>query len=264
MDMQDNEFDAIFHSKLDDFEAEPSGKVWNGIDEELSAKKRRAIFMPILRIAASIILVLGLGILFFYNRDKAVPVKGGKAGLVKTVQPQVKQPETVAPVKQPEPVKTAVQQPVVNSIARFVTNKKGPQQVKPAQKDVIIDLPVPGVVQKVVPQQLIADVEPPKKTDITQPVVPGPETPLVTKTTENIGSTQVTPQLTAQVLATDAAAKPAKRRGIHNFGDLVNIVVAKVDKRKDKAIRFTDSDDDESTVTAVNIGPVKINRDAEK
>ena len=31
MDMQDNEFDELFRSKLDEFEMEPSAKVWPGI-----------------------------------------------------------------------------------------------------------------------------------------------------------------------------------------------------------------------------------------
>jgi hypothetical protein len=53
----------------------------------------------------------------------------------------------------------------------------------------------------------------------------------------------------------------AKKHGIRNFGDLVNLVVAKVDKRKDKLIQFTDSDDDESMISAVHIGAVKIKRD---
>ncbi len=260
--MQDKEFDDVFRSKLDGFEAEPSGRVWNGIDEGLDAARRRKIFMPILRIAASIILVLGLGILFFVNKDKVSPVKGGKNGLVKATAPQVKQYETVVPLKQPEVIKTVVQQPAVNSIARVVDQKKRQQPTKSTQKDVVIDTPIPEVVQKVEPQQAIAVVEPPKKTDITQPVVPGPETALTTKTID--AAPKVTPQLTAQVPANDATAKPAKRRGIHNFGDLVNIVVAKVDKRKDKAIQFSDSDDDESTITSVNIGPVKINKDTDK
>jgi hypothetical protein len=260
MDMQDKEFDDVFRSKLDGFEAEPSGRVWTGIDGGLDAARRRKILMPILRIAASIILVMGLGILFFVNRDKVSRVKGGKNGLVKARAPQVKQPETVAPVKQPEVIKTVVQQPAVNSIARVVTQKKRQQPAKSTEKDIIID--VPEVVQKVEPQQTMAVVAPTKNSDITQPVVPGPETALTTKTID--AAPKITPQLTAQVPSIDAAAKSTKRRGIHNFGDLVNIVVAKVDKRKDKAIQFSDSDDDESTITSVNIGPVKINKDTDK
>ena len=82
--MQDNEFDDVFRSKLDGFEAEPTGRVWEGIDEKLDSSRRRAIFMPILRIAASVILVAGLGVLFLVNRDKVAPVKGGKNDLVKS------------------------------------------------------------------------------------------------------------------------------------------------------------------------------------
>ena len=220
--------------------------------------------MPILRIAASIILVVGLGVLFFVNRDKVSPIKRGKSGLVKVAAPQVKQPGTVAPVKQPEPIKIVVQQPAVNSIARVATDRKRHESVKSTQKDVTIETVLPGVVARVEPQNAIANVEPPKKTEISQAVVPGPETALTVKTTDNIAATKVMPQVTAQTPITDAAVKPAKRRGIHNFGDLVNIVVAKVDKRKDKAIQFSDSDDDESTITSVNIGPVKINKDTDK
>jgi hypothetical protein len=262
MDMQDKEFDDVFRSKLDGFEAEPTGKVWDSIDEGLDTAHRRKMFMPILRIAASMILVLGLGVLFFYNRDKVFAVKGGKNGLVKNMQP-VKKTDAIAPVKQPEPVKTVVQQPVVNSIARLNNQGKKQDRVKSTQKDVIMDIPVPEVVAYVEPMQPAASAEPSKKVDITQPVVPGLETPLTAKTTD-IAAPKVAPQVTAQIPATDAAAKPAKRRGIHNFGDLVNLVVDKVDKRKDKAIRFTDSDDDESTITSVNIGPVKINKDTDK
>lgn len=262
MDMQDNEFDDVFRSKLDGFEAEPTGRVWEGIDEKLDTSRRRAIFMPILRIAASVILVTGLGVLFFVNRDKVAPVKGGKTGLVKVTQPQVKQPETGVTVKQPVPIKTTEPQVTVNRIAHTIVPEKQNQPVT---------TPQPQVVQKETPeiikpreQPVLAAVEMPKKADIVKPVVPGPETPLVANTNENIGQTKAPQQVTAQLPATDQVARPAKRRGIHNFGDLVNIVVAKVDKRKDKAIQFTDSDDDESTVTAVNIGPVKINKDTDK
>jgi len=260
--MQDKEFDDVFRSKLDGFEAEPSGRVWEGIDEKLDTTRRRAIFMPILRIAASIILVAGLGVLFFVNRDKVTPVKHGKSDLVKTAEPQVKQPATVAPVKQPEMIKTAEPKTIVNQVAHVRVPKNTNAPVITSQPQVVVK-ETPAIV-KPVEQQAIANIEVPKKADITQPVVPGPETPLVTKTTDIIAQPKAATQVTAQVQASDVATKPAKRRGIHNFGDLVNIVVAKVDKRKDKAIEFTDSDDGESSITAVNIGPVKIKKDTEK
>ncbi|HZX59494.1 MAG TPA: hypothetical protein VFE54_12240 [Mucilaginibacter sp.] len=261
--MQDKEFDDVFRSKLDGFEAEPTGRVWEGIDEKLDTTRRRAIFMPILRIAASIILVAGLGILFLVNRDKVTPVKQGKSDFVRTAVQHVKQPETITPVRQPEPIKTVEPKTVMNQVAHVRIPKKENATVIISQKPVV-QKEAPEII-KPREQPVLATVEPTKKVDIAQPVVPGPETPLVTKTiTDNSGQIKAAPQVTAQVQPNDVAAKPAKRHGIHNFGDLVNIVVARVDKRKDKAIEFTDSDDGESSITAVNIGPVKIKRDTDK
>jgi hypothetical protein len=56
----------------------------------------------------------------------------------------------------------------------------------------------------------------------------------------------------------DLAAKPGKK--LRSLGDIINIAVAKVDKRKDKFIEFSDTDDNGSTITAVNLGIIKIKK----
>ncbi|RYE28502.1 MAG: hypothetical protein EOP42_16695 [Sphingobacteriaceae bacterium] len=64
---------------------------------------------------------------------------------------------------------------------------------------------------------------------------------------------------------TDCSATPAekvKHKHIRSFGDVVNLVMAKVDKREDKLIQFTDTDDgDESTVTGINLGIINIKKE---
>lgn len=50
-------------------------------------------------------------------------------------------------------------------------------------------------------------------------------------------------------------------RKIRTFGDIVNAVVAKLDKRKEKIIEFSDSDGDRSTITGLNLGIIKIKKD---
>ncbi len=70
MDMQDKEFDDLFRSKLDGFEAGPSARVWAGIDAELSGKRRKKILAPYLSIAASIIVLVAAGILFIPEKGK--------------------------------------------------------------------------------------------------------------------------------------------------------------------------------------------------
>jgi hypothetical protein len=68
--------------------------------------------------------------------------------------------------------------------------------------------------------------------------------------------------LTAQLPQADKAiaAAPVKKRRIRSLGDLINVVVSKVDKRKDKIIEFSNTDDDEATITGVNLGIIKIKK----
>src|ERR1700754_2177609 len=69
MNMQDKEFDDLFQSKLDNFEMEPSAQVWQNIDAELDGKKRSRGMFPWLSIAASIIILIAVAVLF-------IPKKG--------------------------------------------------------------------------------------------------------------------------------------------------------------------------------------------
>jgi len=53
-----------------------------------------------------------------------------------------------------------------------------------------------------------------------------------------------------------------KHKRIRSIGDVVNLVMAKVDKREDKLIQFTDSDDgDESNVTGINLGIINLKKE---
>jgi hypothetical protein len=55
-------------------------------------------------------------------------------------------------------------------------------------------------------------------------------------------------------------AQQQRKHGIRNFGDIVNLVVAKVDKRKDKVIEFSDDDEDGSSITGINLGVIKVKK----
>ncbi|HTI61117.1 MAG TPA: hypothetical protein VL525_18980 [Mucilaginibacter sp.] len=264
MAMQDNEFDDIFRSKLEGFEAEPSERVWMGVDEELHPVTRKKIWLPVLRIAASVIILITAGLLFIPRHVKVDRPKNNKNGIAKvpvkqtpatgtTTEPAAKQPEIV---KQPEPVRQPAQQPEVNRMAHVNTKKEKVAPVIANQPQPVEVKQTPEVVKEQ-DKELLAIVN---TTDIKNAVVPDKSTELTIKTLPADNTPQVTKpqQAIAQAPVGKQPAKQVKRHGIHSFGDLVNLVVAKVDKRKDKAIEFSDSDDDESMITAVNIGPVKV------
>ena len=68
MDIQDREFDELLRSKLDGFEAQPSAKVWPGISDGLDSATRRKTILPWLTIAASIAVLIGMGVLFMLKK----------------------------------------------------------------------------------------------------------------------------------------------------------------------------------------------------
>ena len=264
--MQDNEFDDVFRSKLEGFEAEPSERVWTGIHDELSTSNRKKVWLPVLRIAASVIVLITAGLLFIPRHIKVDQPKSNKNGIAKvpvkptqapgTITEPAKHPEVI---KQPEPIKQVIQQPEVNQMARVNVKKEKTAPVVTVQPQQVEVKPIPEAIKEqekevlaVVPSMDIKNaVVPDKSTELTQKTLPVDNTPEITKQQQAIAQAPVNKQ----------PAKQVRKRGIHSFGDLVNLVVAKVDKRKDKAIEFTDSDDDDSMITAVNIGPVKVKKE---
>jgi hypothetical protein len=264
MEMQDNEFDDLFRSKLDGFEMEPSANVWQGVNDELQSRKRKGVLLPLLSIAASIIVLVTAGILF-------IPQKGGV--IIKHTA------STVVTKTYPatNPVAQASNNPVTNTISethvenkaskpvnRIASNNK-PETVKinPAENTDVTekrDSPV-----KVTEQPVIALLA--SKPDGKDVVVPGTETKLVPQQPV----TETTGFITKPVLVADQLPVQNKpevvpelkpKHKIHTLGDLLNVVVAKVDKRKDKVIEFASKDDeDDAAVTGLNLGIVKFKKE---
>lgn len=262
--MQDKEFDDLFRSKLENFESEPSEKVWMNVDTGLHKKPRNRALLPLLRIAAGIVIVLTAGLLFMTRKSNDNSVQHNhhtQVAGVQAIKPALEDNKNI-------PVGTnTVKDEITAADRQVVHHKKREHHVTKEEQ------PVP---QKISPDKMIAKTEP-EKTDqqpltVTQVkpqeiVQQKAEQPVNAIASNNIqtGTPEVTANETKPVPAVTGpeTAKPntraVKRHGIHNVGDLVNLVMAKVDKRKDKALEFTD-DDDGSTLTAVNIGPIRISR----
>src|SRR6202000_130182 len=161
MNMQDKEFDDLFRSKLDNFEMEPSARVWQNIDAELDGKKRKGGLFTLLGIAASIIMLIGAGILFIPKKvaNNSNQHKNDKLAH-NQVKPTVVKPENNTPVNV-QPVK-----------AEQVANAKVPAKpIEGVHRPKKIEAPAASVKEA---NQLIAKTEPvkpePAKTD-EQPVL---------------------------------------------------------------------------------------------
>lgn len=257
--MQDKQFDDLFRSKLGDFEVQPSAEVWQNIDVELNSKKKKSVFLA-LSIAASVLILLTAGMLFI---PKKGVVKSGKpdANTVVKISHSAAQPENTRPENSSE--KQQEQLATVEIPVKYIM-KAGQPKIKTGtvEKKEQANTPVTKMeIAKPQAQPLIASAGTPKQDEVA-PIELTEATSAENKAIVDNSAISLPAQ---PVLATNQPVKTTKpivkKRGIRNFGDIVNLVVAKVDKRKDKLIQFSDTDDDESVISAVHLGSLKIKRD---
>ncbi|RYU90682.1 hypothetical protein EWM62_08515 [Mucilaginibacter terrigena] len=248
--MQDKEIDQLFRSGLDNLEVEPSGKVWGEIRSGLDAKKPG--WKTYLSIAASLLILLSAG-LYFISQTKEDIKKPEQITAVKIDKPAQAVTEPVIALQdivQPQPEK-------VVAVNTAVKSRK--QKTKSITRNEVLPVKQEDILQPAT--QMAQTIQ--KPADDVKYVVPDKQTPLNEKPT---AADDVPLQANALAVQPAAdiktiAAAPAKKHRIRNLGDLINAVVSKVDKRKDKLIEFSDTkDEDESVVSGLNLGFIKIKK----
>ncbi|MFC0516538.1 hypothetical protein ACFFGT_20190 [Mucilaginibacter angelicae] len=266
MDMQDKELDRLFQQKLDDLEIQPSARVWQGISAELNTDKRKRTLLPLLSAAAGIVLLITAGIMFIPKQ----PVKNdGRHHSTEIAQAPkaVQHPVAVKadPAVPPAPAQNKVPaNPVivpVNNIARVNKTKTRSNLTQSIQQPAVTAQP-PAAAHTDEP--LLANAPAIDYHDV-KTAAPDSATRISPKPAI-INNEKAQPVLIAQapVQSAPAAAKPVKKHRIRSLGDVFNVVIAAVDKRKDKVIEFSNTDEDDATITGLNLGFIKVKKDKDK
>lgn len=247
--MQDKELDELFRSGLDNMEVQPSAKVWGDINAALGARKRKKL-LPYLSVAASIVVLFTAGVLLIpqkQNNPVKRPLK--PATIPVTQQPPVADDHTDADTPAPAQTQTAATTPPA-----VVDTKK--------QLTGIINGPVKQTVGSDTSATSTIAAVSLKQPEVIKAVAPADDPQLKTTVPQAALTAKPAMAVTAPVIPVqNADAAPVrKKHHLSSFGDMVNAVVAKIDKRKDKFIEFSNTDGDESTITAVNLGIVKISK----
>jgi len=242
----DKDFDQLFKNAFEDAEITPSRDLWSNIESEIEPKKKRII--PIYWLsAAAVLLVVATGILVYLqqnvNPKQLTSYVAPKAHKPVVVEQPVKDSAVtrVEPIEKTEAVVPVSAKPVT-SLAKTITKKV----VKPVEKQKIVTAP------EVLKQEImvVKNNEPKKdiKAQIEEAILqPGKETVIAANPT--------TIKVDEPVNDNDEQ----NIKNIRNVGDVVNLIVNKVDKRKDKFIQFR-TDDDDSSLSSINIGPFKIGK----
>ncbi len=252
MDTRDKEFDGLFRSALEDVQVEPNLQVWQGINAELNKGNQRRLFKRTIAIAACLFLFAVASLVVYRADDKKIKKRAGKALVAKSV------------IKA-ENIKTKINK--TNAAANYVAVQPGPKKLRLSASQPLVKIvenknkvsedkvvrPVlaslnekPGTDSVVTGNKLIRDA------GLNNPALNSKLTALAD-----------VPVVSAQASVTGKqdAGKAKRKNKIRSFGDLVNVVIARVDKRQDKLIEFTDTDDDEATITGVNLGIIKIKKE---
>jgi len=244
--IRDKDFDQLFKDAFADAEVTPSRDLWSNIESEIIHKKKRII--PIYWLsAAAVLLIATIGILLYQQQNNTNEGKQLANNTIEKPKPAVETPVVkdqppvvVEPVKDVAPIL-----PVEAKQARAIAKTKVKQD-KPALKQPRI-ITAPEMQRQ---ETIVAKVEEPKKdirTKIEEAILqPKEETVIVANST---------------AIKTDDPVNENEQgiKGIRNVGDVVNLIVNKMDKRKDKLIQFR-TDDDDSSLSSINIGPFKIGK----
>src|ERR1700744_1830410 len=126
MNMQDKELDNLFRSKLDDFETEPSAKVWENIDAGLKNGNRKRILLPLLSAAASIIVLVTAGVLLISHSVVIATHHIGKGSIAKSSIVKAPINDSSNTTKQLASAKPLINAVRVKQVAKLQPVKKQP------------------------------------------------------------------------------------------------------------------------------------------
>ncbi|WP_426325733.1 hypothetical protein [Pedobacter sp. R-06] len=245
--IRDKDFDQLFKDAFADAEVAPYRDLWSSIESEITPKKKRII--PIYWLsAAAVLLIATVGVLVYQQQDTTDGDKRLANNTIEKSKPAVRvqaikdsSTTIVAPVENIAPA-LPVRPKAVSAIAKT----KVKQDIKPAvEQPRIVTAPE---MQK--QETIIAKVEEPKK-DIKTKI----EEAILQPKEEIVTAVVATPVKTDDPVNENEQSN----KGIRNVGDVVNLIVNKMDKRKDKLIQFR-TDDDDSSLASINIGPFKIGK----
>jgi hypothetical protein len=263
MNMQDKDFDNLFRTKLGGLEVEPSARVWDNISAELKGPQKRRL-SPVWSIAATTVILLSAAAWFL--TDRPVKVQQNQVAVQKKQTAVVDQftesdNKTVFPDVAEQLGKITRNRTDANTIARVKSkpirqvNTKGEPKIKEPVKSVIVEKTLPVIITETQPVLAAVTKQPERQAVVPDMTLSNQR---LTATAENITQPEVI-KAPESVLARQPERK--KKRGIHTLGGLINAVIAKVDKREDKLIEFTETDDDQADITGINLGLFKVKKE---
>ena len=253
--ISDKELDKLFQQRFEDLQVEPSTQVWEKISKGLDNRKPgRKSFSIFWMAAASVIVVLSAG-LWFTKPDQEMHLQKSPAMLNKNSL-ELAQLPVIEDVKQP-----ALAEVKQVSIAAAIVEFSVDESLKMDPK--LVNQPL-LVLPEIKPEEEQATLIMASNT-ATKPILGQSKQTIAVPS--RFSGDQSTPAISQPVLLTSISKQAssffeddrssARNKKVKGIGGLVNFIIAQVDKREDKLIEFTESDEG-TEISGINLGILSI------
>ncbi|OAQ40262.1 hypothetical protein A5893_04730 [Pedobacter psychrophilus] len=249
--MLDKDFDQLFKSSFEDFEVQPAANSWDKITDGLDRKPKRKNFGIFWMAAASVVVVLGIGIGLYTKPTEVIKLRGNtEEVLSQAAKEQNNDVENV----DVENTKSETDNNTKNN--SLLANN---QSTKKINKN---NLETHATISNTSNVSLTKDTE----NELSRIVATKPirtktvtERILEEEASKNLDDSKIKTQtLLAQNTIDENLEEDGyqsnRRQKIKSVGDLVNFVVAKVDKREEKIIKVSKTDESDNEITGINLG----------
>ncbi|TKB96332.1 hypothetical protein [Pedobacter cryophilus] len=260
----DKKFDEFFKSSFEDFEVEPSANSWDKIAQELKQKPKKK-FPIFWMAAASVVIVLGIGLGLYTQPTEVIKLKPQTDELTAKVEPKLEESKEQG-IKDELGVKIKEQRLEKPELLAANTKKQPvSKENKVSEKNISEDATITSKATVLDLNNLeedLARVKPVKRINsVAQQMID--DEAKQTKLNGSMNAALALAQNTNDENLNDDGAITGRKVKIKSVGDLVNFVVAKVDKREEKIIKVSRTDEGDNEITGINLGLFKF-RKAEK
>jgi len=252
--MLDKDFDQLFKSSFEDFEVQPAANSWDKITAGLDKKPQRKNFGIFWMAAASVVVVLGIGIGLYTKPVTVIKLRGNTDDILNLA---AKEQNNDAEIVKDVDVKNAKSKTaddtknegfLANNHPTTKTNKNN------LETDATIYNTSNVLLTKdtgIEPSQIVATKAVRTKT-VTERI-------LEDEASKNLDDAKIKTQTllaynTIDENLVENGYQTNRRQKIKSVGDLVNFVVAKVDKREEKIIKVSKTDESDNEITGINLG----------
>jgi hypothetical protein len=242
----DNGIDHLFKSSLEDYETKPSAESWKRINEQLGSKSQDNK-QPYWWAAASVILVLGIGLVFFRSDREVIQLKGKTE--IAAVNEELLPNQTKLIVKPQLPKVLSLEEVKIANEKRFL------QLMAKTNATVTKEIHSKSDVET---KNTFAAASPINndKDDQQNPTTANEENFF-----DNTMITAGEPVLAVVPQTENILDRPINHSGekslIKSVGDLVNFVIAKMDGRDQKLLHMSKTEESDMEITQINLGLIK-------